>query len=71
MKMDIRYIVKPEFFSAYGPTFEGILEPGAKVPFGTGWQDIEIDYPNSVRYVRLSVSNYWALGGGINEIQVY
>ena len=63
--------VKPEFFSAYGPTFEGILEPGVKVPYGNGWQDIEIGYTNSVRYVRLSILSYWALGGGINEIQVY
>jgi hypothetical protein len=62
---------KPDFFNSYGPTFEGILEPGVKVPFGTGWQDIEIDYSGKVRYLRLNILSYWAIGGGINEIQVY
>ena len=61
----------PDFFSSYGPTFQGLLEEGAKVPFGTGWRDIEINCPKSVRYVRISILSYWALGGGLNEIQVY
>ncbi len=62
---------KPDFFNSYGATFEGLLEPGVKVPFGDGWKDIEMDCSEEVRYVRISVLSYWALGGGFNEIQVY
>jgi len=61
----------PEFFNSYGPTFEGLLTPGSKLPFGSGWQDINIEYSGIVHYVRVVILNYWALGGGLNEIQVY
>jgi len=61
----------PQHFSAYAPAFEGILQPGVKVPFPPKWQDIETDYADAIRYVRVSILSYWALGGGINEIQVY
>ena len=48
-----------------------MLEPGVKVPFGTGWQEIEVPHPGEVRSVRVTIQSYWALGGGLNEIQVY
>ena len=62
---------KPEFFNAYGATFAGLLEPGVKVPFGTGWQEVEVQHPGEVRAVRVTVQSFWALGGGLNEVQVY
>jgi len=62
---------RPEFFKAYGATFKGLLEPGVKVPFGAGWQDMEINHPGEVRSVRVTVKTFWALGGGLNEVQVY
>lgn len=62
---------KPEFFKAYGVTFQGLLEPGVKVPFGAGWQNIPIDLPDEVHSVRVTIESSWALGGGLNEIQVY
>jgi hypothetical protein len=61
----------PEFFSAYGDSFQGILEPGVIVPFGAGWQDVFVDLDREVRYVRVRVDEFWAMGGGLNEIQVY
>ena len=62
---------RPEFFGSYGEAFRGILEPGSTVPFGTGWQDIDVDYRQQVRSVRVKVDKYWAMGGGLNEVQVY
>jgi hypothetical protein len=64
-------LAKPQFFSGYGPAFAGMLEPGAKVPFGSGWQEITVDRPLPVRYVRVNILSYWAMGGGLNEVQVY
>ncbi|MGA2064291.1 MAG: hypothetical protein ABSG86_04960 [Thermoguttaceae bacterium] len=64
-------LVKPKFFAGYGPAFSGMLEPGAKVPFGSGWQEIVVDRPVPVRYVRVKVLSYWAMGGGLNEVQVF
>lgn len=61
----------PDYFKAYGSAFEGMLEPGVKVPFGAGWADVKVDYPKPVAYVRVTVDKVWAMGGGINEIQVY
>jgi hypothetical protein len=61
----------PDFFGSYGPTFHGLLAPGVEVPFGTSWQDVDIDYPEEVSYVRIGILRYWGLGGGLNEIQVY
>ncbi len=61
----------PEFFNSYGPTFDGLLTKGAKLPFGSGWQDINIEYSGIVHYVRIVILSYWGLGGGLNEVQVY
>ncbi|MGD0089786.1 MAG: hypothetical protein ABSE73_07685 [Planctomycetota bacterium] len=63
--------VRPNFFKAYSETFQGMLEPGAKVPFGTGWQEIEVAHPDPVQAVRVTVQSFWGLGGGLNEVQVY
>jgi hypothetical protein len=62
---------KPMFFGSYGKAFAGMLEPGAKVPFSGGWQEIAVDARVPVRYVRVHVLSYWAMGGGLNEVQVY
>jgi hypothetical protein len=64
-------LVMPKFFGSYGAAFSGMLEPGAKVPFGSGWQEVVVDRPVPVRYVRVKVLSYWAMGGGLNEVQVY
>lgn len=61
----------PEAFRQYGPTFRGMLEPGIKVPFGDGWQVIEFAERPRARFVKFYIDSYWALGGGLNEIQVY
>jgi hypothetical protein len=62
---------RPEFFASYGAAFDGILEPGAIVPFGTGWVDVPVDCDEPIRYVRVNIREFWAAGGGINEVQVY
>jgi len=62
----------PEYFGSYGAAFEGILEPGVTVPFGAGWVDVPVDFnQRPISYVRITVDSFWAMGGGINEIQVY
>jgi hypothetical protein len=63
--------IKPEFFKAYGETFKGMLEPGIKVPFGAGWQDVGINHTSEVSSVRVTVKTFWGLGGGLNEVQIY
>lgn len=60
----------PELFSSYGATFKGMLEPGIPVPFGDAWHDVRFE-PVRAKFVRVYVESYWALGGGLNEIQVY
>jgi hypothetical protein len=61
----------PEAFSEYGQTFRGMLEPGVKVPFGDGWQTIPFPEAPTAKFVKVYIDSYWALGGGLNEIQVY
>ncbi|MEE8450528.1 MAG: hypothetical protein V3R99_01400 [Thermoguttaceae bacterium] len=62
---------KPEFFGSYGEAFQGILEPGVIVPFGAGWLEVPVDLDSKVRSIRLRIDKYWAMGGGVNEIQAY
>jgi hypothetical protein len=62
---------KPEFFGSYGEAFQGILEPGVIVPFGAGWLEVPVDLDSEVRSIRLTIINFWAMGGGLNEIQAY
>jgi hypothetical protein len=64
-------LARPEFFGSYGEAFRGILEPGLTVPFGTGWQDVDVNCHQAVRFVRVKIVQYWAMGGGLNEVQVY
>lgn len=60
----------PEHFGRYGATFDGMLEPGVKVPFGDGWKDIEFDSVDA-HSVKILIDSHWAIGGGLNEIQIY
>jgi hypothetical protein len=64
-------LVRPAFFPGYGAAFRGMLEPGVKVPFGSGWQEIKFQPAARARSVRVNVLSYWAMGGGLNEVQVY
>jgi hypothetical protein len=48
-----------------------MLEAGVKVLFGTGWQEVEVQHAKEVRAVRVTVQSFWALVGGLNEVQVY
>lgn len=61
----------PKWFDHYTPSFEGMLEPGLTVPFGDGWREITFDHVKEVVFVRVIVTKYWGIGGGLNEIQVY
>jgi len=61
----------PKWFDHYTPTFAGMLEPGLTVPFGDGWKEVPFDGIRAVRYVRIVITKYWGIGGGLNEIQVY
>ncbi|HUS90938.1 MAG TPA: hypothetical protein VM695_03770 [Phycisphaerae bacterium] len=60
----------PELFSSYGATFRGMLEPGIPVPFGDGWHEVRFDAARA-KLIRVYVDSWWALGGGLNEVQVY
>ena len=62
---------KPKYFGAYGPSFRGVLEPRVKVPFGAGWIDVPVDFEGPAQYVRITIDSFWAMGGGLNEVQVY
>lgn len=63
---------RPELFHAYAPCFQGMLEPGVKVPFATGWSEHAFaPAVPGVRHVRITIKSYWAIGGGLNEVQVY
>jgi hypothetical protein len=61
----------PKWFSHYTPTFSGMLEPGLTVPFGDGWREVKFDKTKGVRSVRVVITKYWGIGGGLNEVQVY
>lgn len=63
--------VAPAWFQRYTPAFAGLLEPGVTVPFGDGWQEIGFDAVPGVAFVRIVVTKYWGIGGGLNEVQVY
>ena len=60
----------PKLFRSYGGAFRGMLEPGISVPFGDGWHDVAFE-PTRAKAVRVRVDSHWALGGGLNEVQVY
>lgn len=63
--------VVPGWFGRYTPSFAGMLEPKVTVPFGDGWQEVAFDGVAGVALVRVVVTKYWGLGGGLNEVQVY
>jgi hypothetical protein len=63
--------VIPEWFNRYTPSFLGMLEPGVTVPFGDGWQDVTFENVCDATFVRVVITKYWGIGGGLNEIQVY
>ena len=60
----------PGHFGTYGKTFAGMLEPGVAVPFGDGWYDLDFDTVRA-RFVKVLIDSHWAIGGGLNEIQVF
>jgi len=62
---------RPDYFSSYGESFRGMLERGARVPFGAGWVEVPVDYDKAVDRVRIRIDKYWAGGGGLNEVQIY
>jgi hypothetical protein len=62
---------EPKWFSRYAETFAGMLEPGATVPFGDGWKEIAFDGVKDAAFVRVTITKYWGIGGGLNEVQVY
>ncbi|HPD13374.1 MAG TPA: hypothetical protein PLE19_00390 [Planctomycetota bacterium] len=61
----------PKWFSRYTPTFAGMLEPGVTVPFGDGWKEIAFGDVKGVKLVRVVLTKFWGIGGGLNEVQVY
>jgi hypothetical protein len=63
--------VVPKWFNHYTPSFSGMLEPGLTVPFGDGWKEVLFNTVTNVAFVRVEITKYWGLGGGLNEIQVY
>ena len=48
-----------------------MLDPNLTVPFGDGWKDVLFGEGKDVAYVRVVITKYWGIGGGLNEIQVY
>jgi hypothetical protein len=63
--------VVPEWFDHYTPSFSGMLEPELTVPFGDGWKELAFEDIEGVAVVRVVITKYWGIGGGLNEIQVY
>lgn len=61
----------PKWFSRYTPTFAGMLEPGLTVPFGDGWREVPFEGIEGARFVRVAITKFWGIGGGLNEVQVY
>jgi hypothetical protein len=41
------------------------------VPFGDGWQEVRFASVKGVATVRVIITKYWGIGGGLNEVQVY
>jgi len=63
--------VVPKWFNHYTPSFHGMLEPKFTVPFGDGWKEVAFEDVKGVAFVRVVVTKYWGIGGGLNEVQVY
>jgi hypothetical protein len=63
--------VVPKWFDHYTPSFAGMLEPKVTVPFGDGWQEVAFEGVVGVAFIRVVVTKYWGIGGGLNEVQVY
>jgi hypothetical protein len=61
----------PKWFARYPQTFAGMLEPGLSVPFGDGWKEADFGKVAGVTAVRVVVTKYWGIGGGLNEIQIF
>ena len=51
--------------------FRGLLEPGVRVPFGAGWVEVPVMFDKPVSRVRVRIDQFWAGGGGLNEVQIY
>jgi hypothetical protein len=61
----------PKWLSHYPATFAGMLEPGLTVPFGDGWKEAVFERVPDVHAIRVVITKYWGIGGGLNEVQVY
>ena len=61
----------PKWFDHYMPSFAGMLEPGLTVPFGDGCHEVPFEGIRAARYVRVVLTKFWGIGGGLNEIQVF
>ena len=61
----------PKWFDRYTPSFAGMMEPKVTVPFGDGWNEMPFENIPNVAFVRVVITKYWGIGGGLNEIQVY
>jgi hypothetical protein len=61
----------PELFTRFSSMFGKTLRPETPVPFGAGWQNVFFDGQDKAQFVRVHVTDYWAPGGGLNEIQIY
>jgi len=48
-----------------------MLEPGLTVPFGDGWKEVELPTTEGVKFVRVAITKFWGIGGGLNEVQIY
>jgi len=61
----------PKWFSSYTESYAGMLEPGLTVPFGDGWKEVELPTTEGVKFVRVAITKFWGIGGGLNEVQIY
>lgn len=62
---------EPKWFAEYTPAFKDMLRPGETVPFGDGWKEVPFGAIEDVAFVRVTITRYWGIGGGLNEVQVY
>ena len=47
-----------------------ISESRVRLLNGDGWQDVKLEAAKA-KFVKVYIDSYWAIGGGLNEVQVY
>ena len=60
-----------QWLNEYGGGYSEMLKPGRPVPFGDGWKEVSFENQKEITFVRIVLTKYWGIGGGLNEIQVY